>query len=269
MCAVRVTMAGILAVVGDKEGDRTARGAIVLAALALLAFSAGRVGVSMLALLIAVVVAGEQFRIARAGGIRPVAAIGLATIVVLHLVAFTQGERAPRWLPPIAAGGLALAYVAMLRRHVRTNVTRALIATALPILIAGVLGAFIPAIRGLGGSKGAWGFLLLVIGATAGTAVAQRAKASRVAMVGGAALGALLVAGGLAIAWSKEYEAGRAIVVAITVALCVPLGSVLAARVEADLGGGTAGRRALALHRVGGALLAAPAFFFVFRALTT
>lgn len=251
------------------QQQRTARGAIALGVLAMIATSGGRFGVTVLTMVIGVVVAGEQFRLARGVGIRPVAAVGLVTILALHLAGATEGARAPRWLPPIAAGGLALSYIAMLRRHVRTNVTRALIATAVPILIAGMLGAFIPAIHGLGGSRAAWGFLLLIFGASAGIAVARRTNAARIAVFGTSVLGALLVASGLAITWSSEYEAGRAIVLALVVAVCAPLGEVLASRVEADLGGGDAGRRALALERVGGALLAAPAFFFAFRALTT
>lgn len=252
------------------EADkRTARGAVVLTLLAIVAFSLGSFGITLLTVLLAVVVAGEQFRLARSSGVRPVTSVGLITVIALILVGSSEGARAPRWFPPIAAGGLALAYVAMLRRHVRTNVTRALIATAMPILTAGVLGAFLPAIRGAGGPRAAWGFLLLVIGASVGAGIARRATLPVIAAVGAAALGALLVAAGLAITWSSDYEAGRAIVLALTVAACAPLGGVLASRIEADLGGGGSGRRALALERVGGALLAAPAFFFVFRALTT
>lgn len=249
---------------------RTARGALVLGVLALLAFAAGRYGILALTLLIAVLVAGEQFRLARAVGVRPVAPAGLLTVLALIIVGHTEGAHAPRWLPPIAAGGLTLAYLAMLRRHVRTNVTRALIATAVPILLAGLLGAFVPAIAALGGSRGAWGYLLLVLGASAGVGLARRGSGTLLASFAASALGALVVAAGLAVTWSDEYEAGRAIVLAIGVSVCAPLGRVLAARIEADLSAGAAApKRALALERVGGALLAAPVFFFAFRALTT
>lgn len=213
------------------------------------------------------------------------AAVGLVTILALIVAGHIDGARAPRLFPPIAAGGLALAYVAMLRRHVRTNVTRALIATAVPILIAGVLGAFVPAIYAGGEHAGA-GFLALVFGSLGGTAAARRVGAPLIGEFAAAALGALVVAGALAVVFPTPFEAGRAMVLALGVAACAPLGRALAVRVGSDLssrsteagaisgvasGVASAPRvpRALVLARVGSAVLAAPVYFYVFRALTT
>lgn len=258
------------------EADkRTMRGALVLCGLSIVAFAVGRYGVTALTLLLGVAVAGELFRIARAAGTRPVAGVGLLSVIALIVVGHTEGAAAPRWFPPIAGGGLTLAYVAMLRRHVRTNVTRGLIATAVPIVLAGVLGAFVPALTASAQHAGT-GFLALVLGAGAGTAAARRAKAPLLGEFAAAALGALVVAGALAVAFPTPFEAGRAIVLACVVAACAPLGRSLAGRVAADLsarasdaGAPTTTPRALVLGRVGGAILAAPVYFYVLRALIT
>jgi len=250
--------------------------AFVFVAIAFLCAYAGRATLLLLALVVAIATGGELFRLERGRGERPSPAIGLAGIAALLVVAHLRGEHAVTMLPGVIAAVIGVAFFALLARRDRADATRALAFTLLPVLLVGLLGSYVLALRGA-----REGFRLVVV------LLAMALAADAAPMVLGAhgeharrgghlTTGALSLAGTIAvavaaaIALSPPFTWTRALVLAIVVAV-VHLAADMAADMIEDVLArtepGVRPRRADLFRRVDGVLFSAPFFFYAFRVL--
>jgi CDP-diglyceride synthetase len=258
------------------------RSATVVAAAGLIAVGllAGRLALLVVAIVIAAVAAGEMFRLLRANGVLPSAIVGHAGTVALLIVAYVRGVRAPAVFPFVIAGALGASFATMLARRTRANVTRAVAFTMIPVLTVGLLGAYVIALRSsAGGFRLAWVFVLMAAAAELGAAgvteaIRRRSLTPRTRRtwerLAGALLGAFVAALVAATAASPPFTWGRALLLGGLVALAVATADEVWDMVESDLARAEPGvrrPRVVVLQRVDGALLAAPIFFYVFRAL--
>jgi len=142
--------------------------------------------------------------------------------------------------------------------------------------------AYVVAIRSArGGYTIAWVFLLMALAAEAGAStvtwlVRRRALTPRArrtwehligALAGGAIAAMVTVAGA-----SPPFTWARALILAALIGATVTAGDLAWAIVEVDVARTEPGgkrQHAVVLSRVGGALLSAPVFFYVFRALVS
>jgi hypothetical protein len=250
--------------------DRSTRaeiiGLLVLAAVAAGTAVAGRLPLFGLMIVIGAIAAGEQFRFARARGVHPLPVVGLASIFGMFLAAAWRGERAPEVLAGVVAAGLGLAFVMMILRRSRAGVAQGLLATELPVLVVGLLGAFILAIRGIPhGLRLVLGFGVMVLLADlAVLLIMERDQnmAKRCAVgVAGALAGAVIDA----TVFSRAFTWGTSVALGILIGLIVAGSDGIASILERALAG--THKRAVMLRRIDGMLLSAPVFFYAYRAL--
>jgi CDP-diglyceride synthetase len=258
------------------------RSAAIVGAMGILAVGllAGRVALLLVAIAVSLAAAGEMFRLVRAHGVLPSAIVGHLGIVLMLIAAYVRGERGPAIFPVVIAGTLGLAFIALLVRNARADATRAVAFTMIPVLTIGLLGAYVISLRSAAnGFRLAWVFVLMVVGAEVGatgvTAMFRRRSLTPRARrtgehVAGALIGALLAGMIAATAASPPFTWSRAMILSVLVAAATATGDLLWDVVEDDVARvEPAVRRpeAVLLRRVDGALLAAPVFFYVFRAL--
>jgi predicted CDP-diglyceride synthetase/phosphatidate cytidylyltransferase len=226
----------------------------------------------ILAAALATAGAGELFRLARARGLRPSPLVGLAGIFALLLVAHARGEKAPPFFPAVLAGVLGACFVAMIARRRRTEVTRAIAYTVLPVVWVGVLAAYVLALRGTaGGFRLVLVLIAMVVGSEAGTWLAARIEREPSPdVVSRALLGGLIAAATVAIVAAlsvpKTFSWGTALVLAVLDTVSARAGKMAGAMIEHDLFGAARARASL-LRRIDGVLLSAPVFYYGFRAL--
>ncbi|HJT37010.1 MAG TPA: phosphatidate cytidylyltransferase [Actinomycetota bacterium] len=256
--------------------------ALVLLGLSAAAIFGGRIGMLLVVIVVAAAAGGELYRLLRSDEVVPGATTGHAALVALFVTAYVRGGRAPAIFPFIIAAALFLAFVLMLLRRDRTNATRAVASTVLPVIVLGLPAAYAVALRSEpNGYTPAWVFVLMVVGAEIGGSVLtsfarRRALIPRARRtwerLAGAAAGALIAALVAIAGASPPFTWARALLLAITVATVLVTGDLAWATIQADLGrvepGATRGR-AIVAPMVFGAFLAAPAFFYVFRALVS
>ena len=254
-------------------------GLLPLAAIALAVFG-GALAMLIVAMIVAVVAAGELFRLVRAPDLLPATTVGLAAIVAMLVVGYARAARAPESFPFIVAAALFLSFVVMLLRRDRANVTRILAVTMIPVVCVGLPAAYVVAMRSSrSGYTLAWVFVLMTFAAEAGAAavmwfVRRRALTPRARRTwehfGGALAGAVIAAIVGVVGASPPFTWARALILAALVAPVVSVGDLAWAMVEDDVARSDPGAKrqhAVVLSRVGGALLSAPVFFYVFRAL--
>ena len=258
------------------------RTAFVLAAAAIVAVGllAGRVALLLVMIVAGLAAAGEMFRMVRARGVQPPAIVGHAGILALFIVAHIRGERAPAVFPFVIAAALGASFAVMLARRDRTDVTRAIAFTMVPVLTVGLLGAYVIALRSAaGGFRLAWVFVLMAGGAELGAMAVTEAFRRRTLTprarrtwerFAGCFAGAAVAAVIAATAASPPFTWGRALLLGVLVTVAVATGDVVSDLIESDLARGETGSRrgtSVVLRRADGILLAAPIFFYVFRAL--
>jgi hypothetical protein len=239
-------------------------GTLVLAVLSALAAWAGRVPLLVLMIALGIVAAGEQFRLARTRGSQPLALVGLLAIAGLFAVAAWRGERAPASFAGVIAAALGLAFAVMVLRPSRTAVVRGLMATVLPVLVVGLLGAYVLAIRGIPhGVRLLYGFGAMALLADIAIEVRRAATAQSRLLYGvtGALAGGAIAAGLI----GKAFTWGDAMLLALVIGAVVAGADAVASLIERALSG--AQRRAMMLRRIDGVLLSAPVFFYAYRAL--
>ncbi|MGZ4127401.1 MAG: phosphatidate cytidylyltransferase [Actinomycetota bacterium] len=253
---------------------------VALTGVTAAALLTGRLALLLLVIAVGVAATGEMYRLLRSKGVLPSAPVGLLATVGLLVVAYVRGERAPNAFPAILAGTLGLAFVVMLWRRNRTDVTRAVAYTLVPVLTVGLLGAYVMALRSArSGFRLAWVFALMALGSELGAAaftwflrrraITPRAHRTWERFVG-AAIGTLLAAVIAVIGASPPFTWSRAIILALLVAASAALGDLVWAMVESDLvhpEPGIRRARAVVLRGIDGVLLAAPVFFYTFRVL--
>jgi CDP-diglyceride synthetase len=241
---------------------------IVLAVVAVLAALIGRIPLLIVASVVAVVAAGEAFRLARARGIKPAALVGLAGIVTLLVVAHVRGERSTAVLPWVLALVVGASFVAMMLRRGRSDTTRAIAYTVLTVLLIGLFGAYVIAVRAVG-FRLFLGFVLMVLGAQAARGLGRHRTGSIPRAVGAALLGALVMAVIVALAMHDPFTWPRALVLALIVSVVVPLGARAIDMIDREvvLEPGVRRPRAGLLRQVDGLLVSAPVFYYAFRVL--
>lgn len=251
-------------------------------ALSALAVFGGALAMLFVAMIVAVIAAGELYRLVRGPDLLPAASVGLAAIVALVVVGYSRDARAPELFPFVVAAALFLSFVVMLFRRDRANVTRAVATTLLPVVALGLPAAYVVAMRSTrGGYTLSWVFVLMAFAAEAGAwtltwfirrrAITPRARRTWEHLVGalaGAVVAAIVAVSGA----SPPFTWARALILAPLVALTLTAGDLAWDAVEGDLAHaepGAKGQRAAILSRAGGALLSAPVFFYVLRALVS
>ena len=254
---------------------------LLLAAIALAVF-AGALAMLFATMIVAVIAAGELYRLVPTPSLLPAASVGLATIVALSVVGYARAARAPESFPFLVAAALFLSFVVMLLRRDRANVTRAIAATMIPVVSVGLPAAYVVAMRSArGGYTLAWVFLLMALAAEAGASavtwlVRRRALTPRARRtwehLGGALAGAVIAAIVAVAGASPPFTWARALILGVLVAMTVTAGDLAWAKVDDDVAHTEPAMRrqhAAVLSRVGGVLLSAPVFFYVFRALVS
>jgi CDP-diglyceride synthetase len=254
---------------------------LLLAVIALAVFG-GALAMLLIVMIVAVIAAGEVYRLVRVPDLLPAATVGLASIVALLVVGYARGARAPESFPFIVAVALFLSFVVMLLRRNRAQVTRAVAATMIPVVCVGLPSSYVVAMRSArGGYTLAWVFVLMALSAETGAAgltwlARRRALTPRARRMwehlGGALAGTMIAAVVVLAGASPPFTWARALILAALVAPTVTAGDLAWAMVTDDVARAEPGvkrQHAVALSRVGGALLSAPVFFYVFRALVS
>lgn len=230
-------------------------------AFGVLALVLGRAPLFAWLLVVGLVAAGELYRLARAGGAQPSALIGLIAIFDLLAIAYTMGERAPRLFPAVVAATLGAAFVELMMRRERPQAIRSLAFTVAPVLVVGVLGGYILALRrSLFGFRLALGLGLLWAGAEAGIYVVTRTRAGdkRLAIMASIA-GALVTSVLLALAIGEPFSWGRSLVLGVLVGTSTAAGHLAGAMLEQGQA------RLKLVPFLDGLFVSAPVFFYAFR----
>ena len=241
---------------------------LTIASLAIVAAALGRVALLVFMLIAAIVAAGEAFRRARTTGVRPAAFTGMLAIAAFMAVASARGERAPALQPAIVAAALGATFAVLMRRKVRTEVTRALMYTMLPVLVAGFAGSYILSVRALpDGGLLVLALVVMVAANEAGRLVHERFRPGRAwePFAGGALL--TLVAGVVLGAALEPMTVGRGLAIGALISVAAPAGRAVEPLTAVPRPGDRAPLRAPVLAGIGGLLSSAPVFFYAFRAL--
>ncbi len=256
--------------------------ALLVLGLSALAVFGGRLALLFVTMIVAAVAARELYRSLRAPGVRPAVTVGDVSIVALLVVGYARGGRAPAAFPFVIAAALFLSFVVLLVRRDRANATRATAATLFPVLTVGLPAAYLVSMRSHGGGyRLAWVFVVTAsaceFGAVTVTwafrrrALTPRARRTWEHLAG--ALSGAVVAAVIAVAEaSPPFTWARAFILGALVAVVLTMGDLVWATIEDDLARSqplVKRPRAIVLPRIGGALLSAPVFFYVFRALVS
>ena len=256
--------------------------ALLVLGLSALAVFGGRLALLFVTMLVAAVAARELYRSLRAPGVRPPVTVGDVSIVALLVVGYARGGRAPAAFPFVIAAALFLSFVVLLVRRDRAKATRATAATLFPVLTVGLPAAYVVSMRSHGGGyRLAWVFVVTAsaceFGAVTVTwafrrrALTPRARRTWEHLAGalfGAVVAALIAVAGA----SPPFTWARAFILGALVAVVLTMGDLVWATIEDDLARSeplVKRPRAIVLPRIGGALLSAPVFFYVFRALVS
>ena len=238
-----------------------------------------------LVLVLALIAAGELFRLARARGSQPAPAIGLVAVAAAYVVAYLRDVRAPEELPAVVGGALILSVAAVLVRANRDRAVASVASTLFVVVYVGAMGAFIIAMRGMDdGFRIVLTFGLMVVlndaGAWAlGRRLGRHALAPTVSpdkswegWLGGTIMTFLvgILAG---IGLDPPMTLGRGLVLATLVSITAPLGDLFESMIKRDFGvkdaGGMIPAHGGALDRIDSLIFTAPMFFYAFRALTS
>ena len=256
--------------------------ALLVLGLSALAVFGGRLALLFVTMIVAAVAARELYRSLRAPGLRPAVTVGDVSIVALLVVGYARGGRAPAAFPFVIAAALFLSFVVLLVRRDRAKATRATADTLFPVLTVGLPAAYVVSMRSHGGGyRLAWVFVVTAsaceFGAVTVTwafrrrALTPRARRTWEHLAGalfGAVVAALIAVAGA----SPPFTWARAFILGALVAVVLTMGDLVWATIEDDLACSeplVKRPRAIVLPRIGGALLSAPVFFYVFRALVS
>ena len=201
---------------------------------------------------------------------------GLGGIVGMLVAAHVRGEHVVTALPGIVAAVIGVSFVAVLARKHRGNATRAIAYTTFPVLVVGLMGSYVIALRGApDGFRLVIVLLAMAIAAEVvprlrdgrGEHAHRSSRAVRAALSGAAALVVAIVA---ALAFSPPFTWTRAIVLALVVTAIQAAADASADMIDHVLARtepGVRPRRAPLYRRLDGVLFSAPFFFYAFRVL--
>lgn len=248
--------------------------AVVISPLTLLAFL----------LILCLVAAGELFRLVRAIGVRPLPLVGFAAIGGMFAAAYDRGDRFVSVVPGVAAATVGTSFLVLLLRRRREGAVPAIAATLFTTLYAGMLGAYMIAMR-----RSAFGFRQVLVfglmavlhdagsfflGVAAGRHPIARGVSPDKTWEGwlGGTLFTFTVAAVAAWRLDPPFTLGRSLVLAGLVSIVAPLGDLAESALKRDAGVKDAGTmfpgHGGVLDRIDSVLFVAPVFFHAFRVLT-
>ena len=265
--------------------DRKVFVGVILGGIATACIFAGEATLFALVLALALVAAGELFRLARARGARPAPLVGLVAVAAAYLVAYLRDVRAPEDFPAVVGGALILSAGAVLVRSSREGAVAAVASTVFVAVYVGAMGAYMIAMRGMqDGFRIVLVFGLMVIlndvGAWAVGRSFGRHRLSKTISPSkswegffGGTIVTYLVGILAGVGLDPPMTLGRGIVLATLVAIAAPIGDLFESMLKRDLrvkdSGGTIPAHGGALDRLDSLLFTAPLFFYAFRALTS
>ena len=205
-----------------------------------------------------VVAAAELFASQRARGPRPIPFAGFLGVIGLIAIAAVRGDRAVVVFPIAIAGAFALASTTLLIRGKIEGAAMSIATTVFDVVAVGSFGAYIVVLRRLAHGTGLVIGLVIIaaagdVASTAVAAVRPMGWQRRAAGVAASMIAAVIVGSTM-----SAFTPRRAVILGVIVAILVPAGELAVGILEGE-------RRVL--DRTAGLLLAAPAFFFVYRAL--
>ena len=256
---------------------------VVLGGIALACLFWSRVTVLILLLVLALIAAGELFRLARSRGARPVPVVGLVGVAAAYVIAYRENTAAPEDYPILIAAALVATAAFVLFRRDREGAIVSIASTVFVVVYVGMMGSYILAMRGApDGFRIVLTFGLMVVLNDAGSWAIGRtwgrhAMAPRISptktwegALGGAFV--TLVVGLLTgLGLDPPMTLGRGLVLAALVILAAPLGDLFESMLKRDFGVKDAGavipQHGGALDRLDSLLFTAPLFFYAYRAV--
>ena len=240
-----------------------------------LALFGGRIALLLVLGAVSAVATGEVLRLVRARGVIPAAPVALMGTIAIMVLAHWRGERGPRLYPSIIALVLILTVVEVLWRRDREEVTRAIALTILPVLAVGVLASFVIALRAMpDGFRLVLVLVLMVVASEVVPALAAAARGSTGRVdpwfrLGTSLVGSLLVAVVVGVTLDQTFSWLTALSLGVLIGSASPVGRLAAEMIERELRApeGKVVAPPRVLIRLDGLLLAAPVFFYAFRAL--
>jgi CDP-diglyceride synthetase len=252
---------------------------VALAVVGVIALVGGQAATFFLMLALAIAACGELFALARTNATRPSALVGLVGVTTLLLIGLAKGEQAPPLFPAAIAGTFGGAFLEVLLRQKtrRKEATRAVAFTVAPVMVTGLLAAYVVALRtSRQGAQLAGGLVIMwavaeaamalyarkkPLGEDATPAHASRSRQERTgfALVGGF-LGGIIVA----IAFSDVFGWTNGLVLGVLVGLSTAAGHLVSSMVV-EPGEGARALRLVPL--IDGLFVSAPVFFYAFRVI--
>lgn len=256
---------------------------IVLGGVALACLFWSRFSLLILLLVLALVAAGELFRLARARGARPVPLVGLAGVAAAYVIAYREGSAAPESFAALIAAALVLTSAAVLFRKEREGAIVSIASSVFVVVYVGMMGSYILAMRGApDGFRVVLTFGLMVVLNDAGSwavgrSFGKRALAPQISpsktwegVAGGAAV-TLLVGLLAGLGLDPPMTVERGMILGALVVFGAPLGDLFESMLKRDFGVKDAGavipRHGGALDRLDSLLFTAPLFFYAYRAV--
>lgn len=255
-----------------------ALGAVFLGTLAL-----GAVAVAALAAVFALVAVAELYDLQRARGQRPIRVIGFAAVIAMVTLAYVYGERAPQIFPAAVAGAFVLASATLVTQRRVEGAATSITASMLGVVYVGVLASYLVVIRRTAsGTSLLFAVVLFVaVNDVASYAVGRwrgrHALAPTVSprkswegLVAGtvATLVAAMIVG---LALDPPFDRTSGLVLGAVCALAAPLGDLVESMMKREAGANDSGTvlpgHGGVLDRIDGLLVAAPMFFYAWRAL--
>ncbi len=256
---------------------------VVLAGAVLGALAVGALGVTILAGLIGVLAVDELYKIQRTKGLRPLPFVGFAAVIAFAVVAHARGERAVPIFPAVVAGAFVLVAGTLVVQRRIEDATASVASSMLGVVYVGLLFAYVVVLRRMAfGTRLVLGLVLMTaindVGSYAlGAWRGKRALAPSVSpgktwegLLGGT-LATMIAAVSLAALSDPPFDRGRALILGAVVAMAAPLGDLVESMLKRDADAKDAGRllpgHGGVLDRIDSVLLAAPLFFYAYRAL--
>jgi phosphatidate cytidylyltransferase len=254
---------------------------VVLGATAVLCLVVGKATLFALVLLLALIAAGEFFRVARERGVRPQPVVGFAGVAALYTLAFLDPELFPRRAPGVVAAALVLTAGAFVLHRRSEGATLGIATTVLGVVWIGLLGSFIIVLRGVGFRPVlAFGLMATLNDAGAffaGRAIGKHPMAPSISPgktwegFAGGTIVTMITA--VVVAWqlNPPFTLGRALILGALVAISAPVGDLISSAMKRDAGlkdtGASIPGHGGALDRLDSLIVSAPVFHYAFRAM--
>lgn len=231
------------------------------------ALALGAVAVAAVVAILGLVAVAELSDLQRAVGQRPIRIVGFAAVLSTIALAYRFGERAPEMFPVAVAGAFVLVCATLVVQRRVDGATISVAASILGVTSVAVLAGYLVVVRRVpSGTELLFALVLFAVVNDVAMAVVSRIRGGRGWLDVAAGTAATLIAGAIVgAAMSPPFDRTSAIVLAGVVAVAVPIGRLAVAMLR-----GEAARPISSigvLGRLDGLLIAAPLFFYAWRAL--